>query len=67
MKNNLPLQVLSSITNSPGTMIVNEKNLVEKEMVSGVSYSNNEANITISGIPNIPGIAANIRKCCCVG
>ena len=60
MKNNLPLQVLSSITNSPGTMIVNEKNLVEKEMVSGVSYSNNEANITISGIPNIPGIAANI-------
>lgn len=60
MKNNLSLQVLSSITNLSGTMIVNEKNLVEKEIVSGVSYSNTEAKVTISGVPDIPGISAKI-------
>ena len=60
MKNNLQLQVLSSITQAPGTFIVNENKLVEKETVSGVSYSKKEAKITISGIPDIPGIAGNI-------
>tara|TARA_B100002003_G_C14101781_1_gene529864 strand:- start:387 stop:1595 length:1209 start_codon:yes stop_codon:yes gene_type:complete len=60
MKNNLPLQVLSSITNLPGTMIVNEKSLIEKELVSGVSYSNSEAKVTISGVPDVPGISAKI-------
>ena len=60
MKNNLPLQVLSSITNKSGTMIVNEKDLIEKEIVSGVSYSRNEAKITISGVPDVPRISAKI-------
>jgi len=60
MKNNLPLQVLSSITNLTGTMIVNEGDIMEKELISGVSYSNNEAKITISGVPDVPGIAAKI-------
>ena len=60
MKNNIPLQVLSSISNIPGTMIVNEENLLEKEVVSGVSYSKNESKISISGVPDVPGISANI-------
>jgi len=60
MKNNLKLQVLSSISNNKGTFVVNENELIEKEIVSGVSYSNNESKITISGIPDQPGIAANI-------
>ena len=60
MKNNLPLKVLSSITNSVGTAIVKEDDLIEKELVSAVSYSDNEAKITISGVPDIPGIAAKI-------
>lgn len=60
MKNNLHLQVLSSIVNSTGTMVVEEDEIFEKAMISGVSYSNNEAKITISGIPDLPGIAANI-------
>ena len=60
MKNNLVLQVLSSITNNPGTLILDEKNLIEKEIVSGVSYSKNESKITISGIPDKPGISAKI-------
>lgn len=60
MKNNLPLQVLSSITNLKGTMIVSEENLIEKEIVSGVSYSESEAKVTISGVPDVPGISAKI-------
>ena len=62
MKNNLTLQVLSSLTNREGTFIVNEKKLIEKEVVSGVSYSKDESKITISGIPDKPGIAAKIFR-----
>ncbi len=60
MKNKLILQVLSSLTNKPGTLIVDEKKLIEKEIVSGVSYSKNESKVTISGIPDKPGISARI-------
>jgi aspartate kinase len=60
MKNNITLQVLSSLTNKEGTYIVNEESLIEKEIVSGVSYSINESKITISGIPDKPGISAKI-------
>ena len=60
MKNNLVLQVLSSLTKKPGTLILDEKKLIEKEIVSGLSYSKNESKITISGIPDKPGISAKI-------
>ncbi len=60
MKNNLILQVLSSISRNSGTLIVSDDDLIEKEIVSGVSYSNNESKITISGIPDKPGISAAI-------
>ncbi|SVC01184.1 uncharacterized protein METZ01_LOCUS254038, partial [marine metagenome] len=57
---NLTLHVLSSLTNLEGTYIVNENQLIEKEIVSGVSYSKNESKLTISGIPDKPGISAII-------
>ena len=60
MKNNLDLQVLSSIVNSKGTLIVNENKIIEKEMVSGISYSKDESKVTISGVPDKPGISAKI-------
>ncbi len=60
MKNNLTLQVLSSLTKKNGTFIVDEEELIEKEIVSGVSYSRNEAKVTISGILDKPGISAKI-------
>ncbi len=60
MKNNLTLQVLSSITNESGTLVVDENKLIEKEIVSGVSYSNNESKLTLSGIADKPGISATI-------
>ncbi len=60
MKNNLVLQVLSSLTQQPGTLILDDKKLIEKEIVSGVSYSKNESLITITGIQDKPGISAQI-------
>ncbi len=60
MKNNLILQVLSSLTNKKGTFILDDKKLIEKEIVSGVSYSKSESKITISGIDDRPGISASI-------
>ena len=60
MKNNLTLQVLSSITKESGTLVVDENKLIEKEIVSGVSYSNNESKLTLSGIADKPGISATI-------
>ncbi len=60
MKNNLTLQVLSSLGEKKGTFIVDDKKLIEKEIVSGVSYSKNEAKVTISGILDKPGISAQI-------
>ena len=60
MKNNLTLQVLSSITKKTGTLVVDENKLIEKEIVSGVSYSNNESKLSLSGIADKPGISATI-------
>ena len=60
MKNNLTLQVLSSITKESGTLVVDENKLIEKEIVSGVSYSNNESKLTLSGIADRPGLSATI-------
>ncbi len=60
MKNKLTLQVLSSITKESGTLVVDENKLIEKEIVSGVSYSNNESKLTLSGIADKPGISATI-------
>ena len=60
MKNNLTLQVLSSIAKGNGTLVVDENKLIEKEIVSGVSYSNNESKLTLSGIADKPGISATI-------
>ena len=60
MKNNLTLQVLSSITKQSGTLVLDENKLIEKEIVSGVSFSNNESKLTLSGIADKPGISATI-------
>ena len=54
------LQVLSSFNNVSGTMVVDEDEILEKEIVSGIAYSPNEAKITVSGVSDKPGIAAKI-------
>ena len=60
MNNHVPLQVLSSFTTVPGTLVCDEDEIVEKEIVSGIAYSRDEAKITLVGVEDRPGIAASI-------
>ena len=60
MKYGVKLRVLSSFENLPGTSIINEENNMEKSEISGIAHSLNEAKITLSGVPDQPGQAADI-------
>ena len=60
MKRGVRLQVLSSFNDTPGTLVVNEDEIVEQEMVSGVAYSRDEAKITLTRVADRPGVAASI-------
>ena len=60
MKYGIKIHVRSSFTNKTGTMVVKEEKKLEKEVVTGISSSDNEANISLKGIPDKPGIAGEI-------
>ena len=60
MNHKVRVQVLSSFTNTPGTMVVDEDEIVEKQVVSGIAYAKNEARVTLVGVNNTPGIASKI-------
>ncbi|MDG1726590.1 MAG: aspartate kinase [Emcibacteraceae bacterium] len=60
MSHGVRVQVLSSFTNKPGTMVVDEEEIVEKQVVSGITYAKNEAQVTIVGVKNKPGIASDV-------
>ena len=60
MRHNVNLQVRSSFSDAPGTLVVNEDSIVEQEKISGIAYSPDEAKITIQGLPDKPGVAAEI-------
>ena len=58
-KNQMPIRVLSSFSESPGTL-VEEKEEMERPVVSAISSIDNEAKLTIRGVPDLPGVAAKI-------
>ncbi|MCH8925777.1 MAG: aspartate kinase [Proteobacteria bacterium] len=60
MKHRVRVRVLSSFENSPGTLVVDEDEIVEKAIVSGITYSRDEAKITLTRVPDRPGAAAGI-------
>jgi len=67
MKERVRVQVLSSFAPAgvlggdlPGTLVVDEDEIVEKEAVSGIAYSREEAKVTVRRVPDRPGIAAGI-------
>jgi aspartate kinase len=60
MKNLVRVRVCSSFSDSPGTLVVDEDEIVEKAIVSGITYSRDEAKITLIGVPDRPGAAAAI-------
>ncbi|MBP2228329.1 aspartate kinase [Azospirillum agricola] len=65
MNHRVRVQVLSSFeaaagSSLPGTLVVDEDEIVEKEVVSGIAYSRDEAKITLVGVADRPGVAAAI-------
>ena len=60
MKHGVSIQVLSSFTDTPGSFVVSEDEIVEKLLVSGVAYSADDAKVTLRRVPDRPGIAARL-------
>ena len=60
MRYDVNLQVLSSFSDQPGTLVVNEEQNMEQQKISGIAYSRDEAKVTLVGLPDRPGIAAYI-------
>jgi len=59
-KYNVPLRVLSSFEEGPGTLITTEEGRVEQALVAGIAFNQNEAQLTIQGVPDQPGVAYGI-------
>ena len=60
MKYNVRTQVLSSFEDKPGTLVVNEEEIVEQEVVSGIAYARGEAKVTVVGLADSPGQVSNL-------
>ncbi|MGA1207219.1 MAG: aspartate kinase [Litorivicinaceae bacterium] len=60
-KYNVPLRVLSSFEDGPGTLITTEElDTMEQPIISGIAFSRDEAKLTLLGVPDVPGVAARI-------
>ncbi|NCU00655.1 aspartate kinase [Candidatus Macondimonas diazotrophica] len=59
-KYNVPLRVLSTFQEGPGTLITYEEQQVEEVVISGIAQNRDEAQITVSGIPDHPGVAYRV-------
>jgi len=62
MRHNVPVQVLSSFSDQPGTLVTGEDAQMEQVSVSGVTYDRNQAKVTITDVPDHPGVASKIFK-----
>ena len=60
MKYGITVHVRSSFVKKDGTLVVKEEKKLEKEVVTGIASSENDAKITLKGIPDKPGVAAKI-------
>jgi aspartate kinase len=64
MRHNMPIQVLSSFDDRPGTMVVGDEAIeesdMERQIITGIAYDKNEARITLTDLPDRPGTVAHI-------
>jgi aspartate kinase len=64
MRENIPIQVLSSFEDKPGTMVVADEAIegtdMERQLITGIAYDKNEARVTLTGLPDRPGAVAAI-------
>ncbi len=56
-KYNVPLRVLSSFQDGPGTLITYEEEGMEQALISGIAFNRDEAKLTVLGVPDQPGVA----------
>lgn len=59
-KYNVALRVLSSFAEGNGTLITYEESQMESALISGIAFNRDEAKLTITGVPDLPGIAFKI-------
>ena len=59
-KYKVPLRVVSTFKDGPGTLISLEDDTVEAPLVSGIAFNRDEAQLTVTRVPDQPGIAASI-------
>mgnify|MGYP000559851597 FL=1 len=60
-KYNVPLRVLSSFEDGPGTLIsLEEEDIMEQPIISGIAFNRDEAKLTVLGVPDVPGVASRI-------
>ena len=59
-KYQVPLRVLSSFEEKPGTLITKEDDSMEQPIISGIAFTRDEAKLTILGVKDVPGIASAI-------
>jgi aspartate kinase len=60
MRFNMPIHLRSSFESVDGTLVMKEDETMERAAITGVTYNRDEAKVTIQGIPDHPGIAANV-------
>jgi aspartate kinase len=64
MRENIPIRVLSSFDDRPGTMVVGDEAIeefnMERQLITGIAYDKNEARVTLTGVPDRPGAVAAI-------
>jgi len=60
-KYDVPLRVLSSFEDGPGTLIVSEEDLMmEMPLISGIAFTRDEAKLSVVGVPDVPGMAYKV-------
>jgi aspartate kinase len=64
MRENIPVRVLSSFDDRPGTMVVGDEAIeeyqMERQLITGIAYDKNEARVTLAGVPDRPGAVAAV-------
>jgi aspartate kinase len=64
MRENIPIRVLSSFDDRPGTMVVGDEAIeeyqMERQIITGIAYDKNEARVTLVGVPDRPGAVAAV-------
>ncbi|HEY0130391.1 MAG TPA: aspartate kinase [Allosphingosinicella sp.] len=64
MRENIPVRVLSSFDDRPGTMVVGDEAIeeynMERQLITGIAYDKNEARVTLTGVPDRPGAVAGV-------